>query len=164
MMPRWRNLWCQLDRGRPCDRPGKRCFVATTVIVPKLGGIRLPQAPGTDHRAGAACRPSGRCRTSPSSAHGKMDATHSVSGAGCRPSGQGRMLHPTVVAGTRLFQAAGADRLPCRLLRALNKCPFPAPDADYRAGANVVAKVIFKVATCPTACRAVWNMDGPMPG
>ena len=74
------------------------------------------------------------------------------------------MLPSTVVAGTRLFQAAGADRLPCRLLRALNKCPFPAPDADYRAGAKVVAKVIFKVATCPTACRAVWNMDGPMPG
>ena len=75
MMPRWRNLWCQFDRGRPCDRLGKRCFVATTVIVPKLWGIRLPQAPGTDHRAGAARRPSGRCRTSPSSVGGKMAAT-----------------------------------------------------------------------------------------
>ena len=71
MMPRWCNLWCQFDRGRTCDRLGKRCFVATTVIVPKLGGIRLLQAPGTDHRAGAACRPSGRCPTLPSSVRGK---------------------------------------------------------------------------------------------
>ena len=75
----------------------------------------------------------------------------SVSGAGCRPSGQGRMLPSTVVAGTRLFQAAGADRLPCRLLRALNKCQFPAPEADYRAGAGRMPP------------SKVWNMDGPTP-
>ena len=57
-----------------CSDPS-RGRMPRSVIVPKLGGIRLLQAPGTDHRAGAARRPSGRCRTSPSSVGGKMAAT-----------------------------------------------------------------------------------------
>ena len=56
-----------------------------------------------------------------------------------------------VVVGACLFQALGADRRAARDRRKAQPSVF-------------VAKVIFMVATGPTACQAGWNMDGPTPG